>query len=63
MVGSLFQTISEFHPTELYILSKLQYDGIALGNHEFDFGPESLGRIIASSIFHGFTPNLLLSNI
>ena len=63
MVGSLFQTVSEFHPTELYILSKLEYDGITLGNHEFDFGPESLGRMIASSIFHGFRPNLLLANI
>ncbi|MFV2044612.1 MAG: bifunctional UDP-sugar hydrolase/5'-nucleotidase, partial [Anaerolineales bacterium] len=48
---------------ELQLMSKMGYDAITLGNHEFDLGPDGLASSISKAIAAQTTPPLVASNI
>lgn len=62
-MGTLFHTLEAETGFQLQLMSKMGYDAVAIGNHEFDWGPEKLGSIIARAKIGGKIPSLLLSNI
>ncbi|MBI2602971.1 MAG: bifunctional metallophosphatase/5'-nucleotidase [Deltaproteobacteria bacterium] len=63
-MGTLFHTITRETGGELQLLNLLGYDAVALGNHEFDFGPQGLGDMIESALREaGSLPRLLASNM
>jgi 5'-nucleotidase/UDP-sugar diphosphatase len=63
MAGTLYQELRESDASELQLTQELGYDAITLGNHEFDWGPGVLGRIIARGDALGVTTPILSSNV
>jgi 5'-nucleotidase/UDP-sugar diphosphatase len=62
LMGTLFQGLEVKTGFELSLMKRMGYDVVCIGNHEFDYGPEKLARIISSSEANGEIPALLLSN-
>ena len=60
MMGSLFHTISREKGLELTLMGKIGYDAVAIGNHEFDFKPVGLAKIITSGTN---IPKIIASNL
>jgi 5'-nucleotidase len=44
-------------------MKKMGYDVVSLGNHEFDFGPQVLAKILGKSVKNGSVPLLVASNV
>lgn len=64
-MGTLFHTVTRELGSELRLLSALGYDATTLGNHEFDFRPDGLAKMIdaaARAEGAGLVP-ILSSNI
>ncbi|MCK6505403.1 5'-nucleotidase C-terminal domain-containing protein [Myxococcota bacterium] len=62
MAGDLFQLLGTTHAAELQAMQTMGYDAITLGNHEFDWGPGTLGQIIATGDANGVTVPILATN-
>lgn len=62
-MGTLFHTLETKTGFQLWLMKQMGYDAVTIGNHEFDWGIENLGDIIARSAIRGEIPSLLLSNI
>lgn len=62
LMGTLFHSIELSHGLGLNLMHKMGYDYVAIGNHEFDFGPDSLALIISNNFNNGAIPRLLCSN-
>jgi 5'-nucleotidase len=62
LMGTLFQQIELQKSFQLNLMQKMGYDVVAIGNHEFDFGPDSLATIINKSKLNGAIPELVCSN-
>ena len=62
MAGALFQLLATTHAAELQMMQVLGYDAVCLGNHEFDWGPNVLGEMIAKGTELGVTVPILASN-
>jgi 5'-nucleotidase / UDP-sugar diphosphatase len=62
LMGTLFQTMEPTHGAQLPLMKQMGYDVIALGNHEFDFGPNGLARIIQKSKTTNEIPAIVNSN-
>jgi len=62
MMGTLFQSLESDSCFELNLMKKMGYDFVALGNHEFDFGPEAFARMVNKSKANGEIPQLLCAN-
>ncbi len=62
LMGTIFQTIELTKGFQLNLMHETGYDYIALGNHEFDYGPDSLAQIINNSKNNGPIPQLLCAN-
>jgi len=62
LMGSLFHMISREEAVELRLMKEMGYDVITLGNHEFDFMPSGLARIIMSAHQKGGFPEVVFSN-
>ena len=62
LMGTLFQQIELQKGFQLNLMHKMGYDVVAIGNHEFDFGPDSLAKIISNSKKNGAIPELICSN-
>ncbi|MBN1767938.1 MAG: bifunctional metallophosphatase/5'-nucleotidase [Prolixibacteraceae bacterium] len=62
LMGSLFQTIELSHGFQLNLMHEMGYNHLALGNHEFDFGPDSLAKIIVNAQNNGPIPTILCTN-
>lgn len=62
--GTLYQTLIDTDAVELSMLSEMGYDAITLGNHEFDFGAESLAKMY-SIVKNKYEkrPSIVLCNI
>ena len=60
-IGDLFYT-KYFDVAELQILLALGLDAMAVGNHEFDLGPDGLGKAITVASKTGRIPAVLSSN-
>ncbi|MEA1877706.1 MAG: 5'-nucleotidase C-terminal domain-containing protein [Bacteroidota bacterium] len=63
LMGTLFHTLEITEGFQLRLMKKMGYDVVTLGNHEFDFGVEDLGKIIVNATKKGSIPPLVLSNI
>ena len=62
LMGTLFHTVEEETGFQLPLMKKMGYDIVAIGNHEFDFGPQALAQIINNSLKRGAIPEILLGN-
>src|SRR5690606_32358050 len=64
-MGTLFHTVTREEGGELRLLGALGYDATTLGNHEFDFRPAGLARMIEAAARAGDAPEvpILASNI
>jgi 5'-nucleotidase / UDP-sugar diphosphatase len=61
LMGSLFHAAEEKTGFQTRLMHKMGYDFITLGNHEFDFGPQTLAKII--KIAGGDIPQIVASNL
>ena len=62
LMGTLFQGVEVQTGFQMRLMKKMGYDVLALGNHEFDYGPAKLAEIIGSGHQRGEIPALLLGN-
>jgi 5'-nucleotidase / UDP-sugar diphosphatase len=62
LMGTIFHTAEAKTGFQLRLMKEMGYDMIGLGNHEFDFGPKELARILGKSAEQPI-PGLVLSNI
>ncbi len=63
LMGTFFHIFEAQDGFQLNLMKKMGYDAVALGNHEFDFGPETLAKIINSSLQNGEIPAITFSNL
>lgn len=63
LMGTLFHSMETRTGFQLQLMSQMGYDVTCLGNHEFDFGPESLAKILAISSASGEIPSVLIGNM
>lgn len=63
LMGTLFHTVAREEGAEFRLLTALGYDAVALGNHEFDFGPAGLAQILRAGRGKGQLPRLVLANL
>jgi len=63
LMGSLFHAAEEENGFQTNLMQKMGYDFITLGNHEFDFGPQTLAKIIKTASQKGDIPQILASNL
>ena len=62
-MGTLFHILTRETGTELQLMAALQYDGVTIGNHEFDFRPGGLGDMIRSAEAGVGAPPLVATNL
>ncbi|MCF8223019.1 MAG: bifunctional metallophosphatase/5'-nucleotidase [Bacteroidales bacterium] len=62
LMGTFFHYMEEYDPFQMALMKEMGYDFLALGNHEFDYGPRRLAAIINNSARDGDIPQLLLGN-
>jgi len=62
LMGTIYHFMEEYNPFQLLLMNDMGYDALALGNHEFDFGPGGLAEIISKALDAGDIPPLLLAN-
>jgi 5'-nucleotidase / UDP-sugar diphosphatase len=63
LMGTLFHHFEARDGFQLRLMKKMGYDVAAIGNHEFDFGPEMLAQVVESGVAAGEIPQLILSNV
>lgn len=63
LMGTFFHIFEEETGFQLPLMRQMGYDVVALGNHEFDFGPATLTKIINSGLQNGEIPSLVLANV
>jgi 5'-nucleotidase len=61
-MGTPFAAASREVGGELQLMSRMGYDATTFGNHEFDLGPDGLGRAIGVASKAGPIPAVLSSN-
>lgn len=62
LMGTLFAYLEPETGFQLRLMKAMGYDVTAIGNHEFDYGPEKLAQIIRIAASKGDIPALLLGN-
>ena len=61
-MGTAFAAATRETGGELQLMSRMGYDATTFGNHEFDLGPDGLGKAIAAAAKAGRVPAILASN-
>jgi 5'-nucleotidase / UDP-sugar diphosphatase len=61
-MGTAFGAASRETGGELQLMSRMDYDATTFGNHEFDLGPDGLGKSIGVAAKAGRVPAVLASN-
>jgi 5'-nucleotidase len=61
-MGTPFGAATRETGGELQLMSRMGYDAITFGNHDFDLGPDGLGRSIDVASKAGRVPGVLASN-
>jgi 5'-nucleotidase/UDP-sugar diphosphatase len=61
-MGTAFAAASREIGGELQVMSRMGYDATTFGNHEFDLGPDGLGKAIGVASKAGRIPAVLSSN-
>lgn len=62
MMGTLFPSLEKESGFQLRLMKEMGYDVVAVGNHEFEFGPEWLSSVINVSSKNGPIPSVLIGN-
>jgi len=62
-MGTPFGAASREIGSELQLMSLMGYDATTFGNHEFDLGPEGLGKAIRIAAKAAKVPSILCSNL
>ena len=62
LMGTLFHALETTTGFQLPLMKKAGYDVVALGNHDFDYGPASYAGILKVSVQNGPIPDMLLGN-
>lgn len=62
LMGTIYHYMEEYNGFQLPLMSGMGYEVVAIGNHEFDYGPEKLASVINLSGQEGQLPQLLLGN-
>jgi 2',3'-cyclic-nucleotide 2'-phosphodiesterase (5'-nucleotidase family) len=63
-MGTLFHTSFMTEASELRLMGKMGYDATTLGNHDFDFHPEGLARMLTTARAKGkVLPAIVASNV
>jgi 5'-nucleotidase / UDP-sugar diphosphatase len=62
MMGTLFPSLETETGFQLRLMKEMGYDVVSIGNHEFEFGPEWLAKVIAVSAGKGKIPAFLIGN-
>ncbi len=63
LMGSFFHTDEAESGFQLRLMKRMGYDVLAIGNHEFDYGPGTLARIINNARLRGEIPLLTCANL
>ena len=63
LMGTIFHYMEEHNGFQLPLMKEMGYDIVAIGNHEFDYGPEKLASIINTSVGRAPIPKLMLTNV
>jgi 5'-nucleotidase / UDP-sugar diphosphatase len=63
LMGTFFHIFEPTQALQLNLMKRMGYDVVALGNHEFDFGPQTLAKIINGSLENGEIPALTFANV
>jgi len=61
-MGSLFHALAREEAFELRLLKLMGYDVVTLGNHEFDFKPAGLARILRAAKAKGGMPQIVFAS-
>ncbi len=61
-MGTAFGAATREIGGELQLMGRMGYDATTYGNHEFDYGPEGLGKSIDVAAKAGHVPSVLASN-
>jgi 5'-nucleotidase/UDP-sugar diphosphatase len=61
-MGTPFAAASREVGGELQLMARMGYDATTFGNHEFDLGPDGLGKAIGVATNAGSIPTVLASN-
>lgn len=61
-MGTAFGAASRETGGELLLMSRMGYDATTFGNHEFDLGPDGLGKSIGVAAKAGHVPVVVASN-
>ena len=61
-MGTAFGAATRETGGELQLMSRMGYDATTFGNHEFDLGPDGLGKSIGVAAKAGRVPAVLASN-
>jgi 5'-nucleotidase len=61
-MGTAFGAASRETGGELQLMSRMGYDATTFGNHDFDLGPDGLGKSIGVASKAGRVPAILASN-
>ena len=62
-MGTAFSAATREIGGELQLMGRMGYDATTFGNHEFDLGPDGLGKSISVASKAGRVPAVLASNI
>jgi len=63
LMGSFFHISEAETGFQLHLMKEMGYDVVALGNHEFDYGPRKLSEIINKSMLLGEIPAITCCNL
>lgn len=63
LMGSLFHVPEQETGFQLNLMKKMGFDYTTFGNHEFDFGPDVLGKIIEAAQKRDGHPKIVASNL
>jgi len=62
LMGTLFQALEPETGFQIPLMKKAGYDVVAMGNHDFDFGPEAYAGILRKASLRGEIPVILMGN-
>jgi 5'-nucleotidase len=62
LMGTLFQALEPETGFQIHLMKKAGYDVVAMGNHDFDFGPEAYAGILRKASQRGEIPVILMGN-
>jgi len=62
LMGTLFHALEPESGFQLSLMKQAGYDVVAMGNHDFDFGPAAYAGIIRKSVQRGEIPVILMGN-